>query len=265
MLKIDHVSKTFNLSGNIEDIKVALDDISLEIQDGEFVTIIGGNGSGKTTLMNIISGTIKQDAGSVLIDDIVLDKLKEYQRALYIGRVFQDPKIGTISDMSVLENMELAIRRGQKRKLIWGFKKENKELFIKELTKLDLGLENRLEQKAGLLSGGQRQALTLLMANFVKPKILLLDEHTAALDPKTASKVMHFTNEIVNNNKLTTLMITHNMNDALKYGNRLIMLNQGHIIFDVKGEEKAKLTVQDLLNKFNESNADISDKLVLSD
>jgi len=265
MLKLVNVRKEFNLTGNVEDTRVALNNISLEVKEGEFVTIIGGNGSGKSTLMNVISGVFPQDNGEVYIDGECVNKLKEFQRAKLLGRVFQDPMMGTTADMSVLENCELAIRRGQKRKFYkWGFNKANKQLFIDEMAKLDLGLETRLEQKVGLLSGGQRQALTLLMASFEKPKILLLDEHTAALDPKTAEKVMRVTNDIVTKEHITTLMITHNMKDAIKYGNRLIMLNYGNIILDISGEEKANLTVEDLLKKFNENSVVMDDKMILS-
>lgn len=264
MLKIMNVTKTFNLTGNQEDIRIALNDISLEVEEGEFVTIIGGNGSGKSTLMNTICGVFPPDKGSIYIDGVCVDKLQEHERAKYLGRVFQDPMTGTSADMSVIENCELAIRRGKKRGLRWGFKKENKEFFIKEMKKLGLGLETRLGQKVGLLSGGQRQALTLLMATFVKPKILLLDEHTAALDPKTASLVMNVTNDIVTKEKITTLMITHNMKDAIKYGTRLIMLNEGKIIFDIKGEEKQNLSVEDLLKKFSEKQVVMNDKMILS-
>ena len=267
MLRLENITKTFNMTGNLEDVRVALNNVSLDVNEGEFITIIGGNGSGKSTLMNIISGVFLPDSGHVYIDSINVDKLKEHMRAKYLGRVFQDPMMGTSANMSVLENCELAIRRGKRRSALkWGFTKEHKDFFIEEMKKLDLGLEDRMEQKVGLLSGGQRQALTLLMASFEKPKILLLDEHTAALDPKTADKVMKITNEMVTNEQITTLMITHNMKDAIKYGNRLIMLNNGCIILDIKGEEKAKLTVEDLLKKFSE-NPDVvfNDKLILSE
>lgn len=267
MLKVENIVKTFNLTGNAEDIRVALNNVSLEVNEGDFITIIGGNGSGKSTLMNIISGVFLPDSGHVYIDNECVDKLKEHQRAKYLGRVFQDPMMGTSANMSVLENCELAIRRGQRRSAFkWGFTKDHYHFFEQEMIKLDLGLESRMNQKVGLLSGGQRQALTLLMASFEKPKILLLDEHTAALDPKTAEKVMTITNEIVTSEHITTLMITHNMKDAIKYGNRLIMLNNGSIILDIKGEEKAKLSVEDLLKKFSEnSEVVMNDKLILSD
>ena len=267
MLKVENIVKTFNLTGNAEDVRIALNNVSLEVNEGDFITIIGGNGSGKSTLMNIISGVFLPDSGHVYIDNECVDKLKEHQKAKYLGRVFQDPMMGTSANMSVLENCELAIRRGQRRSAFkWGFTKDHYHFFEQEMIKLDLGLESRMNQKVGLLSGGQRQALTLLMASFEKPKILLLDEHTAALDPKTAEKVMTITNEIVTSEHITTLMITHNMKDAIKYGNRLIMLNNGSIILDIKGEEKAKLSVEDLLKKFSEnSEVVMNDKLILSD
>lgn len=252
MLKIENVTKVFNLTGNIEDKRIALNDISIEIEDGEFVTVVGGNGSGKSTLMNIISGAYQPDHGKIYIDNIDVTGEKEYKRAKYLGRVFQDPMMGTASNMSIIENLELAIRRGKRRGLKWGFKKENENMFKSILSDLNLGLEDRLNQKVGLLSGGQRQAVTLLMSTLEKPKVLLLDEHTAALDPKTATSVLELTNKIVSENNLTTLMITHNMRDAIKYGNRLIMMYNGKVVLDVKKEEKEKLTVEFLLNKFNE-------------
>lgn len=330
MLELKKVTKKFNLTGNKEDERIALDNISLAIAPGEFVTIIGGNGSGKSTTMNIISGVIKPDKGKVTLNNYDITKMKEYQRASYFGRVFQDPMMGTAGDMSVLENLEIAYQRGRFHSPIsWGFKKSDKEYFINELKRFDLGLETRLKQKVGVMSGGQRQALTLLMAtirqrptikmmkrdyirfsdknqndaklefenefnrlNKIKvdrinelkarnlskeelkkeifeakcdferelyakfdltKQILLLDEHTAALDPKTAKKVLELTDKIVRENKMTTLMITHNMKDAIAYGDRLIMFHLGHIILDVKGKEKAKLTVPDLLNMFDEA------------
>ena len=252
MLKIENITKEFNLTGAIEDRRIALNNISLDIHDGDFVTIIGGNGSGKSTLMNVIAGVFPPDSGNVYIDGENVTKLTEYKRAKYLGRVFQDPNVGTAPNMSIEENMELATRRDQKKTLRWGFRKEHRDKFIKSLASLNLGLETRLSQKVGLLSGGQRQAVTLLMATFKRPKVLLLDEHTAALDPKTARKVLELTDTIVHDQHLTTIMITHNMRDALKYGNRLIMLHHGQIIFDVKGEEKNKLTPEDLLKKFDE-------------
>ena len=328
MLELRNVTKTFNLTGNKEDLRVALDHINLQIEGGEFVTIIGGNGSGKSTTINIVSGALKPDSGQVLLNTVDVTKMNENQRAAYFGHVFQDPMVGTAGDMSVIENLEIAYRRGRKHSpFLWGFKKSHKEIFIRELKRFGLGLEDRLNQKVGVMSGGQRQALTLLMATMrnkpthkqvkkdyvtfsekdhdvarkefedvynpalaefkaskkairsdkslshkekkakiqeaydafdkkvrlfdLTKQILLLDEHTAALDPKTAKKVLELTDKIVKENQMTTLMITHNMQDAITYGNRLIMFHQGHIIFDVKGEEKQKLTVEKLLEKFN--------------
>ena len=332
MLELKNVTKVFNLTGRNEDNRVALDHVDLQIESGEFVTIIGGNGSGKSTSMNIISGVMKPDSGSVLLNQVDITNLGEHERAAYFGRVFQDPMMGTCGDMSVLENLEIAYRRGRKHSPIkWGFAKENKKYFIEELKRFGLGLETRLNQKVGVMSGGQRQALTLLMATirnkpthkmirrdyimfcekkkevaekefdsvyipakeeFLKLKkeikkdksltreerndkiakayqkfdskirqfdltkqILLLDEHTAALDPKTAKKVLKLTDRIVKENQMTTLMVTHNMRDAITYGTRLIMFHSGHIIYDVRGEEKQKLTVDDLLKKFDEADA----------
>ena len=330
MLELRNVTKSFNLTGNKEDLRVALDHINLQIESGEFVTVIGGNGSGKSTTINILTGVVKPDSGQVLLNDVDVSNMNEHQRASYFGHVFQDPMMGTASDMSVLENLEIAYRRGRKHSpFLWGFKKSHKEEFIRELKRFDLGLEDRLNQKVGVMSGGQRQALTLLMATIrnkpthrvvkrdyirfsekdhdvakkefetaynaalkeykdkkaaiakdkslsIKEKkerkivayedfdkvvrqfdltkqILLLDEHTAALDPKTAKKVLELTDKIVKENQMTTLMVTHNMKDAITYGNRLIMFHLGHIIFDVRGEEKQKLTVEDLLKKFDEA------------
>lgn len=263
MLKIQNGVKIFNLTGNISDQRIAMNHMNLEIEEGEWVTIIGGNGSGKSTLMNVISGVHMLDEGHVFIDSVDVTKLPEHKRAKYLGRVFQDPQMGTAGMISIEENMSIASRRTKKQGLKWGFHREDRE-YYKELVKsLDLGLEDRLLQKVGLLSGGQRQAITLLMATLEKPKILLLDEHTAALDPKTAKKVLDITEEIVTRDKITTLMITHNMKDAIKYGDRLIMLNEGKIIFDIKGEEKKSLTIEDLLKKFDESIV-LDDKMLLS-
>ena len=326
MLELNHVTKRFNLTGAKEDTRVALDNISLQIKPGEFITIIGGNGSGKSTTLNVVSGALTPDQGTITLNGVDITKLKEYKRAAYFGRVFQDTMMGTSGDMSVIENLEIAFLRGKNHSPIkWGFSKRNKEYFIKQLKRLDLGLETRLNQKVGVMSGGQRQALTLLMAtlrdrpslkrmkkdymtfsqnenaklefeialeeeknNFLIAKneilksnasnkkelireekekmldkmakrfditkqILLLDEHTAALDPKTARKVLELTNKIVRENNMTTLMVTHNMKDALTYGDRLIMFHLGHIILDVKGEEKKKLTPEDLLKMFEEA------------
>lgn len=266
MLRIENVTKIFNADLAPEETKVALDNISLEVKDGEFVTIIGGNGSGKSTLMNIISGVFLPDEGSIYIDDMDVTKIGEHKRAPYLGRVFQDPLKGTAASMSLIENLELAYKRGEHRGLKWGFNKEREEYFKDLLSGLDLGLENRLNSKIGLFSGGQRQAVTLLMATLKTPKLLLLDEHTAALDPKTAQKVLELTDKIVKENHLTTLMITHNMKDAIKYGDRLIMLNEGHIILDISGEEKANLTIEDLLRYFSKASidADLPTNMILS-
>ncbi len=264
MLEIKNVSKTFN-PGTVNE-KRALKNINFTMEDGDFVTVIGGNGAGKSTLLNIIAGVFPPDCGQILIDDIEVTKLAEYKRAKYFGRVFQDPMTGTAGDMQIIENLALASRRGTVRKLSRGYKKKEKKEYEELLKSLDLGLEDRLTSKVGLLSGGQRQAITLLMATLKKPKILLLDEHTAALDPKTAHKVLELTQEIVERDKLTTIMITHNMKDAVAIGNRLIMMNDGEIIYDVKGEEKAKLTTEDLLEKFK-INADQeldNDRMLLS-
>ena len=265
MLKIVNGVKVFNLSGHEEDAKIAMNHMNLEIEEGEWVTIIGGNGSGKSTLMNVVSGVHQLDEGQVFIDNVDVTKLPEHKRAKYLGRVFQDPNMGTAGMISIEENMSIASRRTKKNTLRWGFKKEEREKYREIIASLNLGLEDRLLQKVGLLSGGQRQAVTLLMATLQNPKILLLDEHTAALDPKTAKIVLDITEQVVTENKLTTLMITHNMRDAIKYGNRLIMLNNGHIVLDIKGEEKQNLTVQDLLQKF-EQNPDIelNEKMILS-
>jgi len=254
MLKIDHITKIFEpVSQKYELPKTVLDDINLTVEDGEFVTIIGGNGSGKTTLLNILSGALMPTSGHIIVDGEDLTKLKEHKRAKYIGRVFQDPKMGTAGEMSILENLEIAYRRGKNHTLKWGFNKAHKAEFIDVLKKFNLGLEERLTAKTKNLSGGQRQALTLVMAQLQKPKFLLLDEHTAALDPKTSASVLKMTNEIVTENKLTTLMITHNMRDALLYGDRLIMLHNGHILMDVRGDKKKKLTIEDLLKKFEDA------------
>ena len=264
MLKITNLHKTFN-PGTV-NAKKALNGLSLELADGDFVTVIGGNGAGKSTLLNAISGVWKPDFGSVEIDGIDVTAMPEHKRAAFLGRVFQDPMKGTAPDMEIAENLAIAARRGTKRKLIWGVRRHEREAYKGLLAQLDLGLENRLSSKVGLLSGGQRQAVTLLMATLRKPKLLLLDEHTAALDPKTAAKVLEITDKIVNENKLTTLMITHNMRDAIDHGNRLIMLHEGRVIIDVSGEEKKNLTVEDLLEMFTKAsgNAFTSDRAILS-
>lgn len=250
MLDIINACKTFKVTSNPLDDRIALDHVNLHIDDGEFVTIIGGNGSGKSTLMNVISGVFPLDQGTIKINDIDVTNLKEYKRAKYLGRVFQDPLQGTSSMMSIEENMMIATRRTRRKNLKWGFNKKDREKFVERLANLNLGLETRLDQKVGLLSGGQRQAVTLLMATLERPNILLLDEHTAALDPKTAKIVLDLTDKIVNEEKITTLMITHNMRDAIKYGTRLIMMYGGKIVRDFRGEEKQNLTVEYLLNLF---------------
>ena len=264
MLDILNVEKTFN-PGTINE-KKALNGINLHLDDGDFVTVIGGNGAGKSTMLNMIAGVYPVDCGNIIVDGVDVTKLPEHKRAKYLGRVFQDPMTGTAADMQIEENLALAARRGERRTLRAGItSKERKE--YKELLKiLDLGLEERLTAKVGLLSGGQRQALTLLMATLKKPKLLLLDEHTAALDPKTAKKVLEITEEIVAKDNLMTIMITHNMADAIRVGNRLIMMHEGRIVVDVKGEEKKKLTIEQLLLMFEASSGSqfTSDKVMLS-
>lgn len=264
MLEIKNVTKIFN-AGTVNE-KVALNDVSITLNDGDFVTVIGGNGAGKSTLLNSVAGTYPVDEGNIIIDGNDITKLPEYKRAEFIGRVFQDPMTGTAADMWIEENMAIAMRRGRSRGLAWAINDADRKLYREMLKRLDLGLEDRLSTKVGLLSGGQRQAITLLMASMNNPKLLLLDEHTAALDPKTAAKVLSITNEIVNSEKLTTLMITHNMKDAITYGNRLIMMNNGKIILDISGEEKKKLTVENLLTAFTKISGDefTSDKALLS-
>mgnify|MGYP002516216746 FL=1 len=248
MLEIKDVHKTFN-PGTINE-KKALNGLNLTLNDGDFVTVIGGNGAGKSTMLNMIAGVYPVDSGSIIIDGVNVTKLPEHKRAKYLGRVFQDPMMGTAADMWIEENMALASRRGQVRGLKWAINNKEREQFKAMLSELDLGLEDRLSAKVGLLSGGQRQALTLLMAVMKKPKLLLLDEHTAALDPKTAAKVLELSNKFISEDHLTAMMITHNMKDAITYGNRLIMMNNGKIILDVSGEEKKKLTVEYLLDAF---------------
>lgn len=264
MLELSGIHKTFNI-GTINE-KKALTDVNLKVEEGDFITVIGGNGAGKSTMLNIIAGVFAPEEGRITIDGADVTKMPEYKRASMVGRVFQDPMVGTASNMNIEENLALANRRGSRRGLKWNIKKEERELFKEKLKMLDLNLEDRLTTKVGLLSGGQRQALTLLMATLRKPKVLLLDEHTAALDPKTASKVLSLTEELTGSQNITTIMITHNMKDAIKYGNRLIMMMGGSIIYDVKGEEKAKLTVQDLLAKFEQSSGGdfANDRMLLS-
>ena len=261
MLELQNIKKVF-YPGTINE-KVALCDLNLKLDDGEFVTVIGGNGAGKST----ISGVFRPDAGKVLLDGIDVTPLPEYKRAKYLGRVFQDPSMGTAADMQIEENLALAYRRGKRRTLRAGITKKEREEYKQLLKELDLGLEERMTAKVGLLSGGQRQAITLLMASLSCPKLLLLDEHTAALDPKTAAKVLEITQRIVENNHLTTLMITHNMRDAIAYGNRLIMLHEGRIVVDVSGEEKKNLTVEDLLALFTKASGTVfaSDRAILSE
>ena len=251
MLKITNLHKTFN-AGTV-NAKKALSGLNLTINDGDFITVIGGNGAGKSTMLNAISGVFLPDEGSIEIDGVDVTRVPEYKRAKYLGRVFQDPMKGTAPDMEIAENLSIAARRGTRRRLVWGLPKKERESYKAILAKLELGLEDRLSSKVGLLSGGQRQAVTLLMATLKKPKLLLLDEHTAALDPKTAAKVLEITEKIVSEDKLTTLMITHNMRDAIKYGNRLIMMHEGRVIVDVSGEEKKNLTVEYLLELFTKA------------
>ena len=250
MLEIKNVYKTFN-AGTVNE-KVALKGLDLTLEDGDFVTVIGGNGAGKSTMLNAVAGVWPIDMGKILIDGQDVTRLSEHQRAKYIGRVFQDPMMGTAATMGIEENLALAARRGAARSLRIGITKKEREEYYELLKTLDLGLEDRMTSKVGLLSGGQRQAVTLLMATLKKPKLLLLDEHTAALDPKTAAKVLALSEKIVQENHLTTLMITHNMKDAIKYGNRLIMMYEGRVIYDVRGEEKANLQVSDLLQRFEQ-------------
>lgn len=249
MLEIKHINKTFN-AGTINE-KRALQDLNVKFNDGDFVTVIGGNGAGKSTLLNLIAGVHQVDSGIIKLDGMDITGTAEYKRAKFLGRVFQDPMMGTAASMSIEENLAMAKRRGKMRSLRWGITRQEKEEYMECLRALDLGLEGRLSSKVGLLSGGQRQALTLLMATQQKPRLLLLDEHTAALDPKTASKVLALSNEIIKKNNLTTMMITHNMHDAILYGNRLIMMNEGHIIFDISGPAKQRLTVDELLDRFS--------------
>ena len=257
MLQLSHVYKTFN-KGTVTE-KRALTDVNLTLNDGDFVTVIGGNGAGKSTLMNMIAGVYPIDAGTIVLDGNDISRLPEHKRAKYLGRVFQDPMRGTAADMMIEENLALAKRRGERRGLGWGVTRTERAGYVEQLKTLGLGLETRLSSKVGLLSGGQRQALTLLMATLTDPKLLLLDEHTAALDPKTAAKVLELTEEIISERKLTAMMVTHNMGDAIRLGNRLIMMADGHVIYDVSGEEKKSLTVPDLLRKFEEVNGSALD------
>ena len=264
MLKIENLSKVFN-AGTVNE-KAALNGLDLTLKNGDFVTVIGGNGAGKSSLLNAIAGTWKPDSGKIYIDDVDVTNSPEYKRAKFLGRVFQDPMMGTAATMGIEENLALAARRGRVRGLKWGISNKEREEYRNLLATLGLGLEDRLSNKVGLLSGGQRQAITLLMASLRKPKLLLLDEHTAALDPKTAQKVLEISDKIVEENNLTTLMITHNMKDAIAHGNRLIMMNEGKIILDISGEEKKNLTVKDLLQYFSSTSGEefANDKTLLA-
>ncbi len=264
MLTITNVRKTFN-KGTVNE-KKALNGINLHLNPGDFVTVIGGNGAGKSTMLNMVAGVYPIDSGKIVIDGVNISREPEYRRARYIGRVFQDPMRGTAAGMEIQENLALAFRRGQRRGLGWGIKSAEKEFYRDSLAKLGLGLQTRMSSKVGLLSGGQRQALTLLMATLERPKLLLLDEHTAALDPKTAKKVLELTEEIISEQELTALMVTHNMKDAIQMGNRLVMMHDGRIIYDIAGEEKKNLQVEDLLKKFEEASGEefANDRMMLA-
>ncbi len=259
MLELNGLYKTFNRGTANE--KRAIDGLTLTLEDGDFVTVIGGNGAGKSTTLNLIAGVFPPDQGSIVLNGRDITNLPEHRRAKYLGRVFQDPMMGTAATMGIEENLALAYRRGRRRGLRPGVTDREREVYREKLATLGLGLENRMTSKVGLLSGGQRQALTLLMATLKKPELLLLDEHTAALDPKTADKVLKLTEEIVSREKLTTLMVTHNMRNAIEYGNRIIMMDAGRVVVDIRGEEKKNLTVKDLLEKFNIEN----DRMLLSE
>ena len=264
MLDISNVTKTFNAKTVNE--RVALNNISLQLKDDDFVTVIGGNGAGKSTLLNAIAGVWPVDSGNIVVDGTDLSGIPEYKRAALLGRVFQDPMMGTAGTMQIEENLALAARRGKKRTLKPGITKEERAHFRDRLAELGLGLENRMTAKVGLLSGGQRQALTLLMATLNKPKLLLLDEHTAALDPRTAAKVLELSEKIIRENRLMTLMVTHNMKDAIRYGNRLIMMNEGRVILDISGEEKKQLTIELLMDAFAKASGEsfVNDRMLLS-
>lgn len=264
MLEIKEIYKTFN-KGTVNE-KHALNGVNLTLNEGDFCTVIGGNGAGKSTTLNAIAGVWPVDSGAIIIDGKDVSGLSEHKRAPYLGRVFQDPMPGTVADMEIIENLALAARRGKRRGLSWGVKAKEREKYRELLAEFELGLEDRMSSKVGLLSGGQRQAITLLMATLQKPKLLLLDEHTAALDPKTASKVLELSDKIIKENNLTALMVTHNMKDAIVHGNRLIMMNNGKVILDISGEEKKKLTVDELLKKFEMvSNSKLeNDRMLLS-
>lgn len=264
MLKLDNIHKTFN-PGTINE-KIALNGVNLTLNEGDFVTVIGGNGAGKSTTLNAIAGVWPIDSGKIYIGGDDVTKLSEHKRAKYLGRVFQDPMTGTATTMSIEENMAIAARRGEKRGLSWGITHQERDTYREMLKALDLGLEDRLTSKVGLLSGGQRQAITLLMASIKKPKLLLLDEHTAALDPKTAAKVLEISDKIIAENHLTAMMVTHNMKDAIVHRNRLIMMHEGKVILNISGEEKKKLTVEDLLHQFEKVSGEefANDKALLS-
>ena len=264
MLKLDNIHKTFN-PGTINE-KIALNGVNLTLNEGDFVTVIGGNGAGKSTTLNAIAGVWPIDSGKIYIGGDDVTKLSEHKRAKYLGRVFQDPMTGTATTMSIEENMAIAARRGEKRGLSWGITHQERDTYREMLKALDLGLEDRLTSKVGLLSGGQRQAITLLMASIKKPKLLLLDEHTAALDPKTAAKVLEISDKIIAENHLTAMMVTHNMKDAIVHGNPLIMMHEGKVILNISGEEKKKLTVEDLLHQFEKVSGEefANDKALLS-
>ena len=262
MLEITGLRKVFN-RGTVNE-KVALNGLNITVNDGDFVTVIGGNGAGKSTMLNAICGVFPVDEGKIVLDGNDITALPEYKRAKFLGRVFQDPMMGTSPNMEIQENLALAYRRGKSRLLRPGINKAEKELYREHLKRLGLGLEDRMTSKVGLLSGGQRQSLTLLMATLNRPDLLLLDEHTAALDPKTAAKVLALTEEITSEEKLTTIMITHNMKDAIHYGNRLVMMHEGRVVYDVSGEEKSALTVEDLLKKFEQTAGMVNDRLILA-
>lgn len=264
MLKVEQVIKVFG-HGTINE-KVALNGLNLSLEKGDFVTVIGGNGAGKSTMLNSVAGVYPVDAGKIIIDGVDVTHLSEHKRAAYLGRVFQDPMMGTAADMTIEENLAMAARRGKKRTLRWYITAKERKEYKELLSQLELGLESRLTHKVGLLSGGQRQALTLLMATLQKPKILLLDEHTAALDPKTAAKVLELSAKLIQDNNLTAMMVTHNMNDAIKYGNRLIMMNEGQILYEVGGEQKQQLQKEDLIALFAKKAGDglVSDRVLLS-
>ena len=263
MLKLNHVTIVFN-PGTVNE-KKALEDVTLHIRQGDFVTMIGGNGAGKSTLLNCVSGAYIPTSGQIVIDGTDVTNMAEFRRASMLGRVFQDPMMGTAGNLWIEENLSLAYRRGKKRGLGWQIKGDERKFFREQLARLELGLEDRMTTKVKLLSGGQRQALTLLMATLQRPKLLLLDEHTAALDPKTAHKVLELSDQIISESKLTTLMVTHNMRDAIRHGNRLVMMSESRVALDIEGEEKAKLTVESLLERFSvvSGSDEVDDKLVL--